>query len=149
MATLGFVGAGANTISNLDAIQTGNQRALFIGQNCEGILADERRGSSPPERPQRALFNAHGIKSSLDIASGVKSSLDFILISLSRLVLPCANGWMKPFVGLLFYLFILAVSHCSLFLEVPTHLCYCAVVLYTVLPPNLVTVTLHYFLSIG
>ena len=65
----------------------------------------------------------------------------------SRLVLPCANEWMKPFVGLLFYLSILAVSHCCLFLESPTYLCSCAVVLYTVPPPNLVTVTLHYFLS--
>ena len=54
---------------------------------------------------------------------------------------------MKPFVGLLFYLSILAVSHCCLFLESPTHLCSCAVVLYTVPPPNLVTVTLHYFLT--
>jgi hypothetical protein len=54
---------------------------------------------------------------------------------------------MKPFVGLLFYLPILAVSHCYLFLESPTRLCSCAVVFYAVLPPNLVTVALHYFLS--
>ena len=102
----------------------------------------------------------HEIKSSLDFLYEIKSSLDFlyeaknrasILFSsvniVSRLVLPCANEWMKPFVGLLFYLSILAVSHCCLFLESPTYLCSCAVVLYTVPPPNLVTVTLHYFLS--
>ena len=67
----------------------------------------------------------------------------------SGLTLTCANEWMKPFVGLLFYLSILAVSHCCLFLEFPTYLCSCAVVLYTVPPPNLVTVTLHYFLRSG
>jgi hypothetical protein len=102
----------------------------------------------------------HGIKSSLDKSFWSLSSLDKSFWSLnrasilfssvnivSRLVLPCANEWMKPFVGLLFYLSILAVSHCCLFLESPTYLCSCAVVLYTVPPPNLVTVTLHYFLS--
>ena len=91
----------------------------------------------------------HGIKSSLDKSfwSLNRASILFSSVNIvSRLVLPCANEWMKPFVGLLFYLSILAVSHCCLFLESPTYLCSGAVVLYTVPPPNLVTVTLHYFL---
>ena len=88
----------------------------------------------------------HGIKSSLDLLSEVKSSLDFILLSQNRLSIGTAVcKWMDETV--LFYLPILAVSHCCLFLESPTHLCFCAVVLYTLPPPNLVTVTLHYFLS--
>jgi hypothetical protein len=71
----------------------------------------------------------------------LKSSLDFML--------SCAIEWMKPFGLLLFYLPVLAVSHCCLFLEFPMRLCSCAVVLYKALPvpPNLVTVTLHYFLT--
>jgi hypothetical protein len=45
------------------------------------------------------------------------------------------------------YLSILEAPHCSLFLESTTRLYSCAVVLYTILPPDLVTVALHYFLK--